>query len=573
MKHLIACICIASACATASFAADQDFKAVANAYIERMLETDPEMATMLGDHRYDGRLTDRSEKAIAERNAINRSYREKLSAIDLKTLSSVNAVDYRILVSSVDRMIFEAEELREHEWNPLAYNMGNAIYALIAREFAPLPARLQSVEQRLAEIPDVIAAARANLKNPPRVHTETAILQNQGNIVLVRDELSAFASEADMDNAFAPAQEAAVAALEVYGQWLEDDLLPRSTGEFRLGEEMWRKKLRYTLASDLSKEEILERALADLAATQQKMYETALPLYRGYYPDADDEEASNVTLVNKAVLDRLAQRHPTNDSIVDRARATLTEATEFARVRGLVTVPDEPVRLIVMPEFQRGVAVAYCDAPGPLDIGQETFYAISPTPADWSAERTESFFREYNDFMIYDLTVHEAVPGHYLQLAHSNRFSAPTMVRAIFQSGLFIEGWAVYSEEVMADADFGGPEVRMQQLKMRLRVLINAVIDQEIHCDGMNESAAIAMMMEEGYQEEGEATGKWRRACLTSTQLSTYFVGSEDVKDIVRAYRARAAKNGAEVDLRRMHDAILSFGSPPPRYVRESLGL
>jgi uncharacterized protein (DUF885 family) len=235
-----------------------------------------------------------------------------------------------------------------------------------------------------------------------------------------------------------------------------------------------------------------------------------------------------------------------------------------------VTVPDEPINLIVMPEFQRGVAVAYCDAPGPLEPAGQTFYAISPTPKDWPEERVTSFFREYNDFMLQDLTIHEAVPGHYLQLAHANRFKAPTMVRSIFYSGPFVEGWATYAEQLMAEKGYGGPEVRLQQLKMRLRLIINAMIDQKIHAGAMTEEEAVALMTKEGFQEEGEAAGKWRRACLTSTQLSTYYVGNIGINDIRRAYEQA---NGRTVNLKKMHDRMLSFGSPPPKYVKELMGL
>jgi uncharacterized protein (DUF885 family) len=232
-------------------------------------------------------------------------------------------------------------------------------------------------------------------------------------------------------------------------------------------------------------------------------------------------------------------------------------------------VPKEPVKVIVMPEFQRGVAVAYCESPGPLEPHADTFFSIAPTPKDWTTERTESFFKEYNDKMLQNLTVHEAMPGHYLQGAHSNQFKSPTLVRAIFSSGLFAEGWAVYTEKIMADAGFGGPEVHMQQLKMRLRVIINSIIDQKIHTEGMTEQDAMAMMMNEGYQEDGEAAGKWRRACLTSTQLSTYFVGSAEVEGIRAAYEAKNKK----VDVQKMNDTILSFGTPSPKYIKRSMGL
>jgi hypothetical protein len=261
------------------------------------------------------------------------------------------------------------------------------------------------------------------------------------------------------------------------------------------------------------------------------MFETAVPLYRSYFPgQALDDSPEGRKKVVKAVLDRLADSRPTNETIVDRARACLDACAKFVSENDLVRVPQEPIQLIVMPEFQRGVAVAYCDSPGPLEPQAETFFAISPTPADWTAERVNSFFREYNDYMLHDLTVHEAMPGHYLQLAHSNRFKAPTLVRSVFSSGPFVEGWATYSELLMVEKGYGGPEMKMQQLKMRLRMIVNAIIDQKIHTAGMTESEAMAMMTNEGFQEEGEAAGKWRRACLTSSPRcsprSTWRAGS-----------------------------------------------
>ena len=274
--------------------------------------------------------------------------------------------------------------------------------------------------------------------------------------------------------------------------------------------------------------------------------------------------------VIRAVLDRLAESHPNNSTIVELAKQDLQTTTDFVRQNQLVTVPNEPVKIIVMPEFQRGVAVAYCDSPGPLDKNIETFYSISPTPADWSKERVQSFFREYNDSMLQNLTVHEAMPGHYLQIAHSNKFRAPTLIRAVFSSGPFVEGWATYAEQLMAEKGYGGPELKVEQLKMRLRLIINAILDQKIHTAGMTEKEAMDLMMNVGYQEEGEAAGKWRRACLSSTQLSTYFVGNVGINEIRNAYEN---KNGPIQDLKAFHDKMLSFGSPAPKYVKQLMGL
>lgn len=547
---------------------DQKFERLANNYIEKMLQLNPEYATYLGDHRFDHLWNDYTLEGILKNREVDAAYLDSLISIDPKKLNKANRIDYQILTHRIKYSIFSTDTLRGYEWNPLNYNFGGGIYSLLARDFAPLEERLQNVKKRLQGIPAIIEAAKTNLKNPPKVHTETAILQNKGNISLVTSELDRFLEEVpELNEEFKPVQEQAVAAIEAYGKWLEEDLLPRSNGDFRIGDEKYRKKLYYALDSDISKDEILQSAERDLKETQQALYETALPLYQEYFPNQNTGDQKHVI---KAVLDKLAEDRPTNETIIDLAKKATEKTTQFVREKNLVTVPDEEVKIIVMPEFQRGVAVAYCDAPGPLEEKKETFYAISPTPADWSQERVDSFFREYNNYMLENLTIHEAMPGHYLQLAHSNQFKAPTMVRAIFWSGPFVEGWATYAEQVMVEMGYGGAEVKMQQLKMRLRLIINAIIDQKIHTTGMTEQEAMGLMMKEGFQEEGEASGKWRRACLTSTQLSTYYVGNMEINDIRNRYEA---KMGGDIDLRQLHDQMLSYGSPPAKYVKQLMGI
>ena len=550
---------------------DQKFESLAKNYIDKLLEMKPEWATSLGDHRYDGRLSDYSMAGIEADRTFNRLYLDSLAAVDVGQLNPTNGIDHRIMKANLESWLFQIDTLKEHEWNPLDYNVGGAIYGLLAREFAPVKDRLLSVKERLKGIPTVLAAAKTNLKNPPKIHTETAIRQNPGTIALVRDELKTYLDQIpELKEEFAPIQAKAVKALEEYGQWLEKELLPQSTRDFRLGDEKYRRKLFYSLESDLTKEEILKTGEADLRTTQAALYETALPLFKKFFPKVTDaKKLEDRKAVIKAVLDKLADSHPTNATIVDLAKQYLQTTTDFVRSNNLVTVPDEPVKIIVMPEFQRGVAVAYCDAPGPLEKKGETFYSISPTPADWTKQRVESFFREYNNYMLQNLTIHEAMPGHYLQLAHANKFKAPTMVRAIFSSGTFVEGWATYSEQLMVEKGYGGPEVKMQQLKMRLRLIINSIIDQKIHTADMTEKEAMDLMMNEGFQEEGEAAGKWRRACLTSTQLSTYYVGNTEMNLLRKAYEAKHP----HVDMKTMHDELLSIGSPAPKYVKEALGL
>jgi len=559
--------------AAAKTAADTAFESAAKACLDDYLRFNPETATGLGDHRFDGALTDYSPAGLQAQVDAMKHHLAVLAGINASQLTGPNRVDYQILQLNLEAQIFGVTELKSQFWDPLSYNtsLANSIYLLTARDFAPAEVRLKSAAQRLAAIPAVIAQAEANLVNPPEIYTQTAIKQVNGAIGLVREGLDPLLAQAPALKAeLAPLQEKAAAALTAYKAWLEKDLLPRSHGDFRIGADLYRKSLHYTLASDLTPEEILARAERELDTVTDQLYATALPLYRNYFPSAGAAAEADRHAVIKAVLDHLAQVHPDNATVVDFGRQTLKLCTDFVRAHDIVTVPDTPIELIVTPEFKRGRGIAYCDSPGALEPNGQTFVAIEPTPSDWPAARVTSFFREYNNYMMRDLLVHEAMPGHFLQLAHSNRFQAPTLVRAVFQSGSFIEGWAVYAERVMAEAGFGGPETRMQQLKMRLRVVCNAILDQKIHMAGMTKEQGLDLMMRRGFQEEGEAVAKWQRAQLSYTQLATYFVGAAEHDDM----RAAAEKKyGAAFNLKAYHDLVLSVGSPAVKFVRQEVGL
>jgi len=574
MKTVILSACVLSLSIFSLRANDKDteFEKIAKDYCDTYLAAHPEFATELGDHRFDAALTDYSQESRGRLLSNAKQMREALKKFDdYKQLTSANQVDVRILRDNVDAEIFRLEELREAEWNPLVYNnsLANSLYLLVARDFDSAQNRVPNLRQRLEGIPNVIKQAEANLQHPPRVHTETAIEQVQGAINLVRNGLDPLLNQApQMKKELSPIQENTARALEQYKSWLQSDLLKRSDGDFRIGVDKFRKKLRFALASDLSMEEIKKRAEADLAQTQTAIYETALPLYKKYFPKADQKTLADKSKVTAAVLNKLAEQHQDDNTVVGYAQKVVAEATDFVKQHNLVTVPTVPLEVIAMPEFKRGVAIAYCDSAGPLEKNPKTFFAVSPTPKDWSKEKKESFFRENNNYFLRDLTVHEAMPGHYLQLAHSNEFKAPTLVRAIFESGPFVEGWAVYTEQVMAEQGYGGPEVKMQQLKMRLRAIANAILDQSIHAGNMTEQQAMDLMTKQTFQEQGEATLKWKRARLTSAQLSTYFIGVTEHLDL----RAAAQKKPG-FDLKKYNDQVISYGSPPVKYVRELMGL
>ncbi|MGC5018486.1 DUF885 domain-containing protein [Micromonospora sp. DT47] len=538
----------------------ESFVPLAERIVEALLVSRPGLATSAGDHRYDDRLPDLSADGVAADQGMLKEASDALSELDPDALDVEEQVDHALLSALVDRELFELTEIRAHEWDPLRHNPGPLLHAVLARPYAPVEERLTHLAGRLSAVPDALATARATLRDMPRIHAETAVGQFTGTAALVRDEVPVLLAQAPaLYDRIEPAAIAAIAALEEFVAWLRIGLAADAGPgrDPRLGRRRWEARLWHTLDTELGAAEIQRRAWANLERVTEEIRSAAAELVGGPADDATVRRA----------LDLLAAEHPDDHSIVDLASITLDEATDFVRDHDLVTLVDDPCVIQRMPEFARGVAVAYCDSPGPLEPANvPTFYCIAPTPADWPAHRVESFYREYNDHMIRNLTVHEAMPGHFLQLAHARRHTGPTRVRPLTESGVFVEGWAVYAEELMAGLGFGGLPVRLQQLKMQLRMTINALLDQLVHCEGMLEAEAMALMTGRGFQEEGEAAGKWRRSLITSTQLSTYFVGYSEIADI-------AAARPAGVSVREWHDAMLAHDCPPPRHLRTLLGV
>ena len=544
------------------------FEQVVHDFYERYLATHPEEATQLGDHRFDTRSSDLSAAGLAVDRALYRKTLQAIEAIPAASLPPEHAVDREILDNDLRARLYDLDTIKPATWSVTDYSPTTGVYALLERDFAPMKQRLAAANERLKAIPRQLAAAKANLQHPPRVFTETAIAQNKGAIAFVQEDLDDFIKQApEMKAVLAPARARALAALKDYGHWLEKDLLARSDGDFRFGKEHFEQRLKFTLDTDLGAPEILARAEADLKTTQAQMEVVARPLYQRWFPGKPLDGVDGHGIV-RAVLDKIAETHPTNETVVAEARDDLAQATAFVREHHLVTVPDQPIRVIVMPEFQRGSATAFCDWAGPLDKKGITYYAISPTPADWSPQRVESQYREDNSANLRDITAHEAMPGHYLQGAHASATPRPTLVRAVVDNGTFVEGWAVYAEQFMAEAGWGGEETHLQQLKIRLRVAINAILDQKIHAGGMTEDEAKHLMMDTGYQEEGEAAGKWRRAEMSAGQLSTYFVGVQEQNALAADLKA---KTGA--DWQAVRDRMLSHGSIATKYVRQLEGL
>ncbi|MBC7769156.1 MAG: DUF885 domain-containing protein [Phycisphaerales bacterium] len=557
--------------------ADRAFEALGRRWLDRSMRFSPISATTIGDHRFDNRIDDVS---AAGRNAGLRFIRDTLSdleRIDRTQLSRANQVDAAILENNLRAQIWQTETLQSWAWNPLGYQSlaGGALYGLMAREFAPLPQRLDSAIARMELLPDLLRKTRAEL-TPSRVpapHAETYAAQNRGLKSIVTDMIEphkatlSSAKQRRMDRAIA----AFNAAVDEHQAWIEGTLVPAAQADFRAGAETFDTQLGFTLMSTMPRAEIRRRADAAVISVRAEMYRVsklALADQAGApaTPDAPTPEQQQAAI--RAALDLAAADRPARDQLVEVATAGVAEADAFLNARQIITMPPQPVRVILMPEFQRGFAVAYLDAPGPLERDLGSFYAVSPIPDDWTEEQTISFLREYNNRGILDIAVHESSPGHYVQLWHANSY--PSVLRAVLSSGSFVEGWAVYAEEVMVQEGFraNDPLFRLTQLKIQLRTITNSIIDQAIHVDGMSRDEMMQLLTQTAFQEEREAAGKWRRAQLSFTQLSTYFVGYQEHLET----RAEAqARQGTAFNLKAYHDGILSFGSPPGRFARQLL--
>ncbi|HIE5511629.1 TPA: DUF885 domain-containing protein [Stenotrophomonas maltophilia] len=556
-------------------AVDAAFADLSKRALDTWMQLSPVSATQIGDHRYDSELDDLSAAGQQKTLAAYKALLGELDKIEVAKLGRENQVDAAILRNQLQSEIWNAEVLQSGKWDPQLYNgiAGSAIYGLMAREFAPLPERLKSATARMEKLPAIFAQARENLDpaRVPKIHAETVAKQNKGILSIVDTFITPHIGElpqADQQRLQA-AIDGLKKAVDEQQTWLDKTLVPNAKGDFRIGAEKYDQKLKFALNSSLSRQEIGERARAELKRVREDMYGIAQTVLKDKpgapeMPAQPTDEQQQKAI--EAALELAYADKPARDKVVDDAKAALDQSTAFVREHDLMTLPDAPVDIILMPEFQRGVAVAYCDSPGPLDKNLKTFYAVSPIPEDWNDKQVDSFLREYNSRMIHLLSIHEGTPGHYLEGWHSAKF--PSTLRAVLRSGLFAEGWAVYTERMMQEQGYlnNDPLFHLVQLKFYLRTISNAILDQGVHVDNWDHEKAMHLMTHDAFQQESEASGKWVRAQLTSAQLPTYFVGAQEHFDTRKAMQE---KLGDKFNLKAYHDQMLSYGAPPVRFARQ----
>jgi uncharacterized protein (DUF885 family) len=540
-------------------------------WLDEEFKLHPMFATQQGSHDYDDRMDDLFPKARKrERDRILETMM-LLNSLKRNELSRNSQIDAAIWVHSIKNGIWSEENDNRFEFDPRAYGeyISDSVFLLFTQSTLSRERNVQNAARRIAAIPKVIEAAKASLKNPPKILTEVAMKRNLGAIAFYEKDIYEFAKETPGSEPLGTPCRAAVKALKEYQTWLEKDLLPRSTGEWRLGKEKFAKKLELELDAGLTADEVVKIAEAEADRVEREMYYVAKQLWSKEFPGKalppDDAAGRRTTIAD--VLAELGKQHGEAETIVADARQTVAKIKTFIREKRILTLPDpDTCKIIEMPEFQRGFSAAYLNPAPPLDPKADSLYAVAPPPKDWSAARRETFFREYNSAMLQILTIHEAYPGHYVQLAYANR--CPSLIRKILWSGTFAEGWAVYTEQMMLDQGYGDGDLslRLHQLKFYIRAVLNAILDHKMHCMNMTDDEAMKLLVGRGFQTEAEAVGKIARAKQSSTQLSTYFVGRTAFYKLRQTVERR---HGDKFDLGKYHEAVLSHGTLPVKYLPE----
>jgi uncharacterized protein (DUF885 family) len=554
----------------------KDVGSLSDEFVYTTLAFSPATATSVGLHEYDKQnldelLDDMSPATLDRQRRFYKEFQARLSELPSAQLSAEDQADLTILKDQAALALLDLEEVHSHSHSPTLYveTLGNALFGPYVLEYAPKPKRIQHIISRLRKVPLYLDQASTNLATAPEIWTQVALDENEGNIDLVDRTIRAEVP-ADLRDAYERAAQPALEAMRKFQTYLKSSLMGRNRADWRLGRERYLRKFRHALGSGIEADTVLQMAETDLAKVRARMLELALPLHRQIAPKhGDHTDLSGDARQNQVigeVLSKIAERHSTRESYMDDARKALDEARAFVQEKRLLTLPTRSnLQVIPTPQFMRGIYSVGGFAPAPaLEPQLGAFYWITPIPAEWPPERVESKLREYNFYKLKLLTIHEAMPGHYVQMEIANDVQPKSrrILRSVFGNGPYIEGWGQYSTQIMLDDGFlnHAPEMALTFAKEELRVIANAILDIRLHMLNMSEQEALDLMQKQTFQEKEEAEGKLQRAKLSSCQLPTYFVGWRGWMRVREEYRQA---KGSSFSLQEFNDRALKEGAVP----------
>lgn len=559
---------------------DSKFEKMIESYFNEMWKFYPTAATLAGYHKYDNNLENLSSKNIEKRReALDKFNQEFVAKIDKFKLNSKAQIDHEIIVDAIDLEILDHDSLVPWEYNPLFYNeiILHSIHGLLTKEFAPLNSRLKNAEDRLKELPKFIKRAKENLKAPPQIFTETAIKQFPEIINFYRADLPKLLERAspDIKSKIQASIAKALSALEDYQSFLQNQLLPRSDGNFRLGDQVHRRFVRLMFKNSIPLDELIARAKADLNNTRREMFLVCMPYYKIMYPHRDlDQIGTQVTseqLRNigiKGVFDKIRGEHVSKDEFIEKIKTIADEIKTFLTENQLIDLPGENLKIEPMPSVERGISYTRLITPGAYETTNNYTFQLEPIPDDWEQEKIDSYLDEYNNFFLYFWTIRKVYPGQFVPFIGSKKY--PSLLRNLYPNMPLIKGWPVYLEQLFVESGFGNWNLfyRFNQLKYYLRAAIDFILEFNIHEGSMTKEQAVDYMTKLGFQSQAEAERKWNHIALHPGDAAYTYVGIQEIMSMEKEYKDLKGDAFSQKEFRQK---LLSFGAMPIRLLKNKI--
>ncbi|WP_258136932.1 DUF885 domain-containing protein [Mucilaginibacter phenanthrenivorans] len=549
---------------------DAAFTIYENSFLEGLWKLNPDWATSVGYHKYDSLLFVPDDKIRDKMVTFAKVQIDSLSRFEITQLSEGNRMDYHLMQNQMEQIEWSLQQQKAWQWDPSSYNVISTFAYILNEHYAPLSKRLRNFYQKMTNIPAYYKEAEKQLRNPVAELTSLAAEQHLGGVGIFEKD---FADSLKKTNIPAAEQKlmldrakVSADAIRAYAAWLKalKNDKPRS---FRLGKDLYESKFKYNIQSESTAQQIFNSAVERKKYLHREMAKISKKLWPKYF-GSKAMPSDSLELIAK-LIDTLSAKHAEPGDFQSAIEKQIPKLTAFVKSKDLVTLdPSKPLVVRKEPGYMAGVAGASMSSPGPYDKDGNSYFNVGSL-AGWSSEKAESYLREYNNYTLQILCIHEAIPGHYVQLIYSNK--APSLIKSVFGNGAMVEGWAVYSEEMMLDNGFGGdeqPEMRLMWYKWHLRSVCNTILDYSVHTQNMQQQDAIKLLTREAFQQQAEAEGKWKRVSVSSVQLDSYYTGYREIMDLREAYKK---KLGDKYKLKEFNEKFLSYGSTPVRYIKEAM--
>ena len=546
---------------------NQNFDAYKENFINSLWTIYPNWASSIGFHKNDSLLTIPDDTQRKNEIAFAESQLDSLGLFNIDSLNNQNKTDFYLIENQLKSSIWSIQKFKSYQWNPAQYNVSEGFAEIINNNYAPLSQRLAAVKERLTFVPAYYEAAKKNIQNPTAEHTALAIDQNTGGLSVFEVDLVQALTKSSISaqekEKISSLSKDAISAIQSYCTFLKE-LKNEQPKSFRIGKELYEEKFAFDIQSNYTAQGIYEKAIIHKKDLHQKMFAITKQLWPKYF--ATENCPSDSLIAIKKMIDRLSVEHVKPSEFQAAIDKQIPLLVEFIKNKNLIYIdPSKPLVVRKEPAYMAGVAGASISSPGPYDKNGNTYYNVGSL-AGWDEATAESYLREYNQYILQILNIHEAIPGHYTQLVYANQ--SPSLIKSILGNGAMIEGWAVYTEKMMLENGYGNndPAMWLMYYKWNLRSTCNTIIDYSIQVNNMQKEAVIDLLTKQAFQQQAEAEGKWKRATLTQVQLCSYFTGFTEIVDLREAMQN---KEKEQFDLKKFHETFLSFGSAPVKYIAE----